>query len=39
MNDQRQYATYKYQQMHMKECIAIGGIVFENKVYEIKLRP
>jgi hypothetical protein len=33
------YATYKYQQMQMKDCVAIGGIVFENKVYEIKLRP
>jgi hypothetical protein len=33
------YISYTYQKYHMRDCIAIGGIVFENKVYEIKLRP
>lgn len=33
------YATYKYQQMRMTESVMVGGFVFDNKVFDLTIRP
>jgi len=33
------YSIYKYQHYQINEATIIGGLVFDNKVFDIKRRP
>lgn len=33
------YAIRTYQQMQMTESVMVGGFVFDNKVFDLRLRP